>query len=67
MSSVLLVTATKLEKMINLDEIYEEYRQGFFSLALSITRSAAEAEDAVHDAFVKLASKSFDIKGKPVP
>ena len=53
--------------MINLAEIYKEYRQGFFSLALSVTRNAAEAEDAVHDAFVKLSSKNIQIKGKAVP
>ncbi|NQZ58933.1 MAG: sigma-70 family RNA polymerase sigma factor, partial [Lentisphaeraceae bacterium] len=50
-----------------LAEIYKEYRQGFFSLAMSVTRNAAEAEDAVHDAFVKLASKDIQIKGKAVP
>ena len=56
-----------MEKMIDLAEIYKEYRQGFFSLAMSVTRNAAEAEDAVHDAFVKLASKDIQIKGQAVP
>ena len=52
--------------MENLAEIYQEYKKGLFSLALSILRSAAEAEDAVHDAFVKLSKKKINLKGDPV-
>ena len=37
-----------------LETIYREHRQGLFTLALSITRSAALAEDAVHDALLRL-------------
>ena len=51
---------------MNLAQIYKENKQGFFTLALSITRSSAEAEDAVHDAFMKLASKKVDVE-KPLP
>lgn len=37
-----------------LDRIYREHRQGLFTLALSITRDRQRAEDAVHEAFVRL-------------
>lgn len=37
-----------------LDAIYRQYRQGLFSLAISITGSAPQAEDAVHDAFARM-------------
>lgn len=37
-----------------LARIYGEHRQGLFVLALSITRCAADAEDAVHDAFARM-------------
>lgn len=37
-----------------LEAIYREHRQGLFSLAMSITRRRESAEDAVHDAFVRL-------------
>ena len=37
-----------------LEAIYRERRQGLYSLALAITRSAELAEDAIHDAFVRL-------------
>lgn len=52
--------------MENLSEIYGQYKQGFFSLALSILKDTAEAEDAVHDAFMKLIKKDIHIKGDPV-
>ena len=35
-------------------DIYEQHRQGLFTLALAITRCPARAEDAVHDAFARL-------------
>ncbi|MFI4861558.1 MAG: RNA polymerase sigma factor [Phycisphaerales bacterium JB063] len=38
-----------------LETIYREKRQGLFGLALSITRRPASAEDAVHDAVLRLA------------
>jgi len=37
-----------------LEGIYRDHRQGLFTVALSITRDAGRAEDAVHDAFVRL-------------
>lgn len=52
--------------MDGLADIYVQYKQGLFSLALSILRSSAEAEDAVHDAFVKLTKKKLDIRGQLV-
>lgn len=38
-----------------LETIYARHRDGLFVLALSITHSRADAEDAIHDAFVRLA------------
>jgi RNA polymerase sigma-70 factor (ECF subfamily) len=37
-----------------LGRIYRHHRRGLFALALSITRSAPDAEDAVHDAFARM-------------
>lgn len=37
-----------------LERIYCEHRQGLYSLALSVTRRADLAEDAVHDGMVRL-------------
>ena len=37
-----------------LGSIYSGHRQGLFTLALSITRNRHQAEDAVHEAFVRL-------------
>jgi RNA polymerase sigma-70 factor, ECF subfamily len=39
---------------VPLARIYDEHRRGLFVLALSITRCAADAEDAVHDAFARM-------------
>ena len=52
--------------MENLSQIYTEHKQGLFSLALSVTRNRAEAEDSVQDAFMKLAKKNITPKGDPV-
>ncbi|MCM8531578.1 MAG: sigma-70 family RNA polymerase sigma factor [Lentisphaeraceae bacterium] len=52
--------------MKKLADIYVQHKQGLFSLALSILRSSAEAEDAVHDAFVKLTKKDISDKSEPV-
>ena len=35
-------------------QVYQEHRQGLFTMALSVTRDQASAEDAVHEAFVRL-------------
>src|SRR4029078_3262585 len=37
-----------------LESIYRAHRSGLFALALAITRSKSDAEDAVHDAVAKL-------------
>ena len=43
---------------VDLEAVYREHRQGLFTMALSITRSPHRAEDAVHEAFVKLYDRS---------
>lgn len=50
-----------------LTEIYLKYRQGLFTLALSITRSTDSAEDAVHDAFERLCRRDPAPAGDLVP
>jgi len=39
-----------------LGRLYREHRRGLYLLALSITRSPPDAEDAIHEAFVRLCS-----------
>jgi RNA polymerase sigma-70 factor (ECF subfamily) len=46
-----------------LEQVYRQHRQGLFSVTLSITRNVAEAEDAVHDAFVRLARRVKPVSG----
>lgn len=41
---------------LKLERVYRIHRQALFALALSITGSKDSAEDAVHDAFVRLCS-----------
>ena len=41
----------------SLETVYQRHRQGLFSLALGITRSRQSAEDAIHEAFVKLVAR----------
>ena len=40
-----------------LEDIYQDHRRGLFGLALSIVREAASAEDAVHEAFARMAKQ----------
>lgn len=40
-----------------LAELYRKHRQGLFTLSLTITRSVSLAEDAIQDAFVRLARR----------
>jgi RNA polymerase sigma-70 factor, ECF subfamily len=47
---------------LDLEDIYARHRQGLFTLALSITRCAARAEDAVHDAFVRLCRRGRSLE-----
>jgi RNA polymerase sigma-70 factor (ECF subfamily) len=49
-----------------LERIYRDHRQGLFTLALSITRRPEAAEDAVHDAFVRLWNSPVAPQGDPV-
>ena len=49
-----------------LETIYREHRQGLFALALSITRSAPLAEDAVHDALLRLWRSDREPEGDTV-
>jgi RNA polymerase sigma-70 factor (ECF subfamily) len=38
----------------DLEALYKEHRQALFTLALAITRNEYRAEDAVHEAFVRM-------------
>ncbi|QNN24367.1 RNA polymerase sigma factor [Planctomycetales bacterium ZRK34] len=49
-----------------LERIYTQHRQGLYTLALTITRSADAAEDAVHEAFVRLCRSRQTTSGDPV-
>ena len=49
-----------------LRDVYHSHRQGLFSLALSITGSRQQAEDAVQEAFAKMAGRKPP-EGDPVP
>jgi len=40
-----------------LERLYREHRQGLYSLALALTHRPDRAEDAVHEAFAKLARR----------
>lgn len=40
-----------------LADIYARHRQGLYTLALSVTRCPAAAEDAVHEAFARLCGR----------
>ncbi len=50
-----------------LAETYQQYRQGLFAMALSITRDADRAEDAVHEAFARLCAGRKQPRGDVVP
>jgi RNA polymerase sigma-70 factor (ECF subfamily) len=49
-----------------LERIYRVHRDGLFTVALSITRCAADAEDAVHEAFARLCRRTGAVPGDPV-
>ena len=44
-----------IQPMISLDALYREQRQRMYAVAHAILHNEQEAEDAVHDAFVRLA------------
>jgi RNA polymerase sigma-70 factor (ECF subfamily) len=46
--------------------LYAEHRQGLFTLALSIVRDAAAAEDAVHDGVHRVLARAKAPEGDPV-
>ena len=46
-----------------LEEIYRQHRQGLYTLAVSITRCPGAAEDAVHEAFVRLWRREAQLNG----
>ena len=48
-----------------LESLYREHRQGLFTLAMSIARNQQMAEDAVHEAFVKLYGRTAPPAGDP--
>jgi RNA polymerase sigma factor (sigma-70 family) len=48
-----------------LAELYQQHRQGLYTLALSITRNPHRAEDAVQDAFVRLYRRHRPAVGDP--
>ena len=41
-----------------LEQLYRQHRQSLFSVALTVTGCSSTAEDAVHEAFVRLCQKS---------
>ncbi len=47
------------------EELYRQHRQGLYSLALSVTGNADQAEDAIHDAFTRLFRHTGKPKGNP--
>lgn len=49
-----------------IESIYRQHRKGLFTLALSITGRVDSAEDAVHDAVVRLCKSSRQLTGDPV-
>lgn len=49
-----------------LEQIYRQHRQALFSLALTITGCAGLAEDAVHEAFVRLCGLQEQPSGRLV-
>ncbi len=49
-----------------IESIYRQHRKGLFTLALSITGRAESAEDAVHEAVVRLCRTNKTPTGDPV-
>jgi len=49
-----------------IESIYRRHRKGLFTLALSITRHSESAEDAVHEAIVRLCRAGKSPTGDPV-
>lgn len=49
----------------DLEALYKEHRQGLYTLALAITRNEHRAEDAVHEAFVRMFRRSGGTMNDP--
>ena len=52
--------------LAELEQVYRQHRQALFSLALTITGCSGLAEDAVHDAFVRLCGMQQSPSGRVV-
>jgi len=50
--------------LAELEQVYRQHRQALFSLALTITGCSGLAEDAVHDAFVRLCGMQESPSGR---
>lgn len=50
-----------------LEQLYRKHRQSLFSVALTVTGCSSMAEDAVHEAFVRLCQKSERPEGSLTP
>ncbi len=50
--------------LAELEQVYRQHRQALFSLALTITGCSELAEDAVHDAFVRLCGMQESPSGR---
>ena len=48
-----------------LEDIYRDHRRGLLALAVSVVREVAAAEDAVHEAFVRMAKQTTPPTGDP--
>ena len=51
---------------MSLESIYNQHRQGLFTLALSITGCQTTAEDAIHQVFLRLTDRQLGKKRDPV-
>ncbi len=63
-----LIAAIAQENVSALDDLYRRHRQAAFAAAFTLLRDHGAAEDAVHDAFLKIwrAAASFDAsRGAP--
>lgn len=49
-----------------LERVYQDHRQGLYTLALAVTRCPGRAEDAVQEAFARLWSRGATPSGDPV-
>ncbi len=46
-----------------LEDMYRDHRRGLFGLAMSVVRESAAAEDAVHEAFARMAKQQTPPRG----